>query len=77
VGILPPNWKVDEPEETWRATDLVDLVDLLGSWYHERNDMLNRTCLSWACILFIDDQYNVGIWIGSMIQLIRFMRHGR
>jgi hypothetical protein len=41
----------------------------------ERNDVLNGTCLSWACILFIDAQYNVGVWIGSMIRLIRFMRH--
>jgi hypothetical protein len=62
----------------------VDLYSGKGSkiWSYgcamcERNDVLNHTCLSWACILFIDDQYNVGVRIGSMIRLIRFMCHDR
>jgi hypothetical protein len=27
----------------------------------ERNDVLNRTSSVWACILFIDDQDNMGV----------------
>jgi hypothetical protein len=36
---------------------------------------LDLYSLIWTCILFIDDQYNVDVWIGSMIRLISFMRH--